>query len=434
MIRGSSGGEPGTLERSDMLSDREKRIADLALRNRYLTRAQLGECCERHTATAAPLEQILVERGYLTHEELAELDRLSGRPPLFAEIVRDRGLASESQISDALTLKDQLASRNIHRYIGQILVDRSVLSPAQVADVLAEQDRRTRRCQGCGYAFAASHAPGYACPECGRAVESGAGSGIRLGPCVLREELGQGPLGAVHRAFHEPLGREVALKVLPADAALEERARRAVGFDHPNAARVWDVRREADRLLVAADLVEGLPLYDHVVGSFRLDPREAIALLKQAAAVLDAAHRRGLVHGNLKPQNVLVTEMREVRLTDFGLWSGEIAARNASVAGDVRSLGHLWHFMLRGEPPSGAVSPRLFPGLPDLAAVLFARAVSTDPRLRYPDAAAMGVDLDHLENELLRRPEDETPEPSPPVLPAPPASRAPRPRRRLRRR
>ncbi|HYF00608.1 MAG TPA: hypothetical protein VEJ18_16930, partial [Planctomycetota bacterium] len=119
-----------------MLSERERRLADLALRNRYLTRAQLSDCCSRKEGTAAPLQQILVERGYLTGGEAAEIDRLAARAPLFAEIVRERGLASEGQISDALRLKQQLSERNLHRYIGEILVDRRVLSPAQVAEVL----------------------------------------------------------------------------------------------------------------------------------------------------------------------------------------------------------------------------------------------------------------------------------------------------------
>lgn len=385
-----------------MLSERERRLADLALRNRYLTRSQLSDCCSRKEGTPAPLQQILVERGYLTGGEAAEIDRLAARAPLFAEIVRERGLASEGQISEALRLKQQLSDRNLHRYIGEILVDRRVLSPAQVAEVLAEQARRSPRCPACGARFTAAHDPRHACPACGHA--DGAGSvfpGLRRGAWTLLEELGRGAHGVVYRAHHESLGRDAALKILPCDGPLLARARRGLTVEHPNLARVLDAWAEDEETCIASELVEGLPLYDHVVGNFRLSLREATGLLKQVAAGLAGAHRGGLVHGNLTPRNVLITEMREVKLTDLGVWRGDPAPARVSVAGDLRALGALWHFMLRGELPPLQEPRRPFPDLPELAAVVFSRLRALDARLRYPDADAVRADLDRLEDAVL---------------------------------
>ncbi len=368
-----------------MISERDRRLSMLAIDHRYLTRAQLDECAARTAALGASLEQVLLERGYLTPDEFHELDRLAAAPPRFAEIVRERGLASESQVLDALRFKEQLAAVDVHRPVGRILVERDVLSDTQVDEVLAEQTRRA--------------------PD-------------RRGPYRLGEELPGVGASRVRRAVHESSGRDVVVKTVPGAASALPRLLRARHVEHPNLARVLEAGTEGELLWIASEYVEGLPLYDHVVGSIRLPLEEAVATLKQIAAAVGAAHRAGLAHGSLTPRNVLLTEMREVRVTDLALRPGEPAA-------DLRRCGELWAFLLDGER---AARPR-FDGLPPLAAEIHARAAGG----RYPGIAALASDLDRLDETLLHLAHQADAAADATPVPAPAAVLRPRPPRRRRR-
>src|SRR6185295_1816529 len=168
------------------------------------------------------------------------------------------------------------------------------------------------------YRFNASHAEGYKCPECSRIIERADESVAKPLPLTLREEVGSGPNGTVHRAFDETLHQEIALKVLRSGRAPGDLARRAASIRHPNVARTLEFETWNGLPCILSEFVDGVPLYDHVVGNVRLLLEDAIPLLKQIAAALGAAHACGLAHGNLKARNVIVTESREVKVTDFG--------------------------------------------------------------------------------------------------------------------
>ncbi|HEX7900697.1 MAG TPA: protein kinase, partial [Planctomycetota bacterium] len=315
-----------------MRSERDRRLAILAVDHHFLSRAQVDDCLRRVDTVGASLEQVLLERGFLSPVEVHELGRLVSAPPRFAEIVRERGLASDSEVFDALRLKAQLASVDVHRPVGRILVERAVLSETQVDDILAEQSRRTPERQ----------------------------HGYRLGA-----ELGRSPLAVAHRAVDTANGRDVVFKRVFGAAAALPRVIRAKRVDHPNLARVLDAGTEGADLWIASEYVEGLPLYDHVVGTFRLPLEEATATMKQIAAGLGACHAAGLPHGRVTPRNVLLTEMREARITDLALRSGDAAA-------DLRACAPLWAFMLRGEEAL-ASPPRFAPEHPRLAVAIYAR-------------------------------------------------------------
>jgi hypothetical protein len=422
-----------------MLSDHERRLARLAVERRYLTGSQLeASFSHRRAASDSSLDRILVEHGYLTEPELRELVRLSQgapiRPPFFAEILRERGLATESQVEEALQVKFKLARQNVHRYVGEILVERRVITSDQVSQVLAQQGKVSLQCAACGYRFNALQGASYECPECGRALGApGDGARVeRYGPCTPREEIGRGPASVVHRARHARLGHDVALKVVRMDAIPREvrdkylfQARRTMALVHPNLARTLDANLQGDLVWIARELVDGLPLHDHVLGSLRLPVEEAIATLKQTAAALGAAHGRGIVHGNLKAHNVLVTETREVKVTDFGLASIEDASlarvtaperrrHAATPPSDLYGAGILWYFMLSGQWPFEGASPeairdlhhqarpeplsRFVADLPPGAEAIFTKLTFREPSLRYRHAAALMEDLDRLEN------------------------------------
>jgi hypothetical protein len=418
----------------DMLSESERRLARLAVQKKYLTGTQLCICIESRRSTAIPLDRIFVEHGFLTVQEAEELRRLTEEAtpsvPPFGELLIQRGLASDTQILDAYAAKTHLASQNVHRYLGEILVERRVISPDQVTETLARQGKRVVECDGCGYRFNAAHDEGYECPECGR----------RLGapppppapptlPLTLREEIGSGPSGTVFRAFHEGLRQEVALKVLKPDRAPNDLSRRAMMVLHPNVARTLRIATWNGAPCIIGEFVEGLPLYDHVVGSVRLAPEEAIPILKQIAAGLAAAHARGLAHGNLKARNVLLQESRELKITDFGLAPARIEACSADLqlylaperqrseptpAADLYACGVLWYFMLSGGQPFAAPTTEeirrrhvegrpvplgtRIPGLGRGFEAIFTRLTFRDPILRYRTASDLLNDLDRLEN------------------------------------
>jgi serine/threonine protein kinase/streptogramin lyase len=150
--------------------------------------------------------------------------------------------------------------------------------------------------------------------------------GQRFGAYQLHDQLGRGGMGVVYRAEHVHLGRTVALKVLAPelsgngdfrDRFLRE-SRLAATLDHPNVVTVYDAGDVDGALYLAMRLVNGEDLSRLLAACGALDPEEAVSRLEQVASALDTAHRAGLVHRDVKPQNVLIEGERSY-LTDFGL-------------------------------------------------------------------------------------------------------------------
>ena len=147
--------------------------------------------------------------------------------------------------------------------------------------------------------------------------------GTRLGPYVVVAPLGAGGMGEVYRARDPRLGREVAIKVLPAALAHDptrlERfateARAAAALNHPNILSVHDVSAEGTPFVVF-ELLEGETLRER---AGHISPRQAVDYAGQIARGLAAAHDKGVTHRDLKPDNVFVTNDGQVKILDFGL-------------------------------------------------------------------------------------------------------------------
>ncbi len=141
--------------------------------------------------------------------------------------------------------------------------------------------------------------------------------------------LGEGGMGTVYRATQLSLERVVALKLLTAelsaDPAFRERFRREgllqAALDHPHIVTVYEAGETDNRLFLAMRMVEGPTLKDLILRR-QLDDRRALRLLTQVAEALDAAHAKGLIHRDVKPQNVLVGAGDHAYLADFGLTKG----------------------------------------------------------------------------------------------------------------
>ncbi|WP_157260634.1 serine/threonine-protein kinase, partial [Patulibacter minatonensis] len=207
--------------------------------------------------------------------------------------------------------------------------------------------------------------------------------GDRLAGFRIERELGHGTTGVVYLAHQEGLERKVALKVvgrpLADDAAFRERFRRearvAAGLDHPNVVQVLETGEDDAHLWLAMRFVDGPDLRVLLRRTGRLEPEQAVEVVEQIAAALDAAHAAGLVHRDVKPGNVLIEDGPgrdlHVELADFGLARAQgidvaegtpgyaapeqLAGEEAGPAADVFGLGCVLFELLTGTPPPAPV-------------------------------------------------------------------------------
>ncbi len=272
--------------------------------------------------------------------------------------------------------------------------------------------------------------------------------GRRLDHFVLEELIGGGGMGAVFRARDTRLDRIVAVKVLPRvsqDPDLLRRfrveAQSAARLDHPNIARIYDVGQQDGWHYIVFEHIEGINVRDYVARQGVLSVDQAVMFTYQTAEALQHAWRRGVVHRDVKPSNLLVDATGHIKLVDMGLarsqameLSDDLTASNvtlgtfdyispeqardprvADVRSDLYSLGCTLYYMLVGQPPypGGTVVQKLLshgstpPPDPrlvredvsdDLTAILF-KMLSKQPEQRYQEPTDLMADL----AELARR-------------------------------
>ena len=271
--------------------------------------------------------------------------------------------------------------------------------------------------------------------------------GMVDGRYVLGRFLGSGGMGEVYLAHDEVLDRDVALKVLRSHYAGDEEfaerfrreARSAAGLSHPNIVQVYDRGETEDGTsYIAMEYVPGGTLKERIErrGSFGAD--ETAAVGAQIADALEAAHERGVIHRDIKPQNVLVTASGDLKVTDFGIaraasavtsyasgaifgTAGYISPEQAlgepvGPASDLYALGVILYEMLTGglpftadnsiavcmkhvtEPlrPPRRVNPEIPEGMDAVVTMLLAKR----PADRYAGAAELITDLERVQDGL----------------------------------
>ncbi|HEY7453263.1 MAG TPA: serine/threonine-protein kinase [Thermoleophilaceae bacterium] len=250
--------------------------------------------------------------------------------------------------------------------------------------------------------------------------------GALFGGYRIEAEAGRGGMGVVYRATDLSLGRPVALKLiapeLAEDPAFRERflrePRLAASLDHPSVVPIYEAGERGGQLYLAMRWVEGNDLRQMLQREGRLDPETTVAVLTQVAEALDATHRRGLVHRDVKPANILVDGDGHTYLSDFGIserdgvgpsrMAGTLdylapeQIRGEEVDGrtDCFALGCVLHECLSGTPPfrrdteSEALWAHLREPPPPLRAYpalapVIARALAKEPDDRYPTCEEM---------------------------------------------
>ena len=219
--------------------------------------------------------------------------------------------------------------------------------------------------------------------------------GTEIAGFRLEGLLGRGGMGTVYQARDIRLGRSVALKLLAPELAENERFRArflresqlAASLDHPNVIPIYAAGEADGQLYLAMRYVQGVDLRQLLAREGPLSPERALALVEQTAAALDAAHERGLVHRDVKPANVLISEQsgrEHCYLVDFGLTKQTASISGLTGTGElVGTVAYTSPEQIRGE----AVDARA--DIYSLACVLFECLAGQSPFARETEVATL---------------------------------------------
>ena len=255
----------------------------------------------------------------------------------------------------------------------------------------------------------------------------------------ILERIGTGGMAVVYKAKCHLLNRMVAIKILKSDLAQDEDFRRRFNAEslavaqlsHPNIVSIYDVSRGGDTEYIVMELIDGITLKQYMEKRGQLSWKEALHFITQIMRALSHAHSRGIIHRDIKPQNIMVLRDGSVRVADFGIACLENSAQTMTQEAlgsvhyispeqargdridprsDIYSAGVVLYEMLTSRLPfegDSAVSvaiqhlssiplaPReINPDIPEALELICMKAMAADLDKRYPSADAMIADLE----------------------------------------
>jgi serine/threonine protein kinase len=264
-------------------------------------------------------------------------------------------------------------------------------------------------------------------------------SSIGHGRYQLLQVLGEGGMATVWRARDTAIGEEIAIKILHPEVAQRKsyrsrflaEARTMSRIDHPNVLKVFDVGEEEGRYWFTMEVVEGGALIDILEKTGKIEPLQALDVTFQTLQALAAAHLEGVVHRDVKPDNVLLSPDGRARLSDFGIARirnervdhrtrtgvsmgtvGYMApeqrenARGVGPPADLYSVGATLYAMVTGcEPPdlfAAHLDPALVESVPPAIRDVVRTATAYRAEKRYPHARAMAADVAKAYDAIAR--------------------------------
>ena len=272
----------------------------------------------------------------------------------------------------------------------------------------------------------------------------------------ILELIGSGGMANVYKARCHRLNRLVAIKILKSDLAdnadfrrrFHDESQAVAQLSHANIVSVYDVSTNPDREYIVMELIDGITLKQYMERRGRMDWRESLHFITQIMRGLSHAHSRGIIHRDIKPQNIMVLRDGSVKVADFGIAclanQGQTLTQEAlgsvhyispeqargdriDVRSDIYSAGVVLYEMLTGRLPfegdsavsvaiqhlsSVPLAPRdIDPSIPEPLELICMKAMNSDPNKRYASADAMiedlekfrrdpSVDMDYIRQEL----------------------------------